>query len=104
MLQWEAQVAHIVDALSTVPGATARRVYPGEPGVQPVRIPRAHIEWTPAVISDRPEQIKDKLLQGDPPVVVGVNAAGLVINPQLLAAGQERIVADCIKRVLLGDQ
>jgi hypothetical protein len=33
-------------------------------------------------------------------VAVGTSTTGLVVNPQMLEAGQERIVADCIKEVL----
>jgi L-seryl-tRNA(Ser) seleniumtransferase len=100
MARWEAQVAYIVDSLSTLPGVTARRVYPGEPGIQPIWIPRAYINWTPAVTSSNPEELKDKLMQGEPRVAVGTSATGLVVNPQMLAAGQEQIVAACIKRAL----
>jgi L-seryl-tRNA(Ser) seleniumtransferase len=100
MARWEAQVAYIVNSLSTLPGVTARRVYPGEPGIQPIWIPRAYVNWTPAVTSSRPEELKDKLMQGEPRVVVGTSATGLVVNPQMLAAGQEQVVADCIKAVL----
>jgi len=98
---WEAQVAYVVDALSVIEGVTARRVYPGEPGIQPIWIPRAYIDWTPAVTQRSPLELKEKLLQDEPRVVVGTSAMGLVVNPQMLEDGQERIVADCIKRVML---
>jgi L-seryl-tRNA(Ser) seleniumtransferase len=103
MAAWEAQVAYVVEALSAVGGVTARRVYPGEPGIQPIWIPRVYIDWTPAVTQRSPLELKEKLLQGEPRVVVGTSATGLVVNPQMLEPGQERIVADCIKRVLSGN-
>jgi L-seryl-tRNA(Ser) seleniumtransferase len=103
MAGWEAQVAYVVEALSAVGGVTARRVYPGEPGIQPIWIPRVYVDWTPAVTQRSPLELKEKLLQGEPRVVVGTSATGLVVNPQMLEPGQERIVADCIKRVLSGN-
>ena len=101
MAGWEAQVACVVEALSAIKGVTARRVYPDEPGIQPIWIPRAYIDWTPGVTQRSPLELKEKLLQSEPRVVVGTSATGLVVNPQMLEAGQERIVADCIKRVLI---
>lgn len=103
LARWEAQVRTMVSSLAGLPGVTARRVFPGEPGVQPVWIPRAHIEWTPEVNEAGPQQLQERLLHGQPRVAVGANAAGLVVNPQMLEPGQEQVVADCIKRVLTGN-
>ncbi len=103
MAAWEAQVAYVVEALSAVEGVTARRVYPGEPGIQPIWIPRAYIDWTPQVTRRGPLELKEALLAGEPRLVVGTSTTGLVVNPQMLEPGQERIVADCIKRVLLAN-
>jgi len=104
MAGWEAQVAYVVEALSAIEGVTARRVYPGEPGIQPIWIPRVYVDWTPAVTQRSPLELKEDLLQGEPRVVVGTSATGLVVNPQMLEPGQERIVADCMKRVMLAEK
>jgi uncharacterized pyridoxal phosphate-dependent enzyme len=103
MAAWEAQVAYVVEALSAVEGVTARRVYPGEPGIQPTWIPRVYVDWTPEVTRRSPLELKEALLGSEPRVVVGTSTTGLVVNPQMLEEGQERIVADCIKRVLSSD-
>jgi hypothetical protein len=79
---------------------TACRVYPGEPGIQPIWIPRVYVDWTPEVTRRSPLELKEALLEGEPRVVVGTSTTGLVVNPQMLEQGQERIVADCIKGVL----
>ena len=100
MADWEAQVAYVVETLSAVEGVTSRRVYPGEPGIQPIWIPRAYVDWTPEVTQRSPLELKEELFQGEPRVVVGTSATGLVVNPQMLEPGQERIMVDCIKRVL----
>jgi uncharacterized pyridoxal phosphate-dependent enzyme len=101
MVLWEGQVAYIVDMLSGLSGVAAYRVYPGEPGIQPIWIPRAFINWTPTVTAHTPDEVKALLFQGEPRVVVGTSQTGLVVNPQMLEPGQERIVADCIRRVLV---
>jgi uncharacterized pyridoxal phosphate-dependent enzyme len=100
MQAWEAQVSRIVEALSGIPGVTARRVYPGEPGIQPIWIPRAYVDWTPKVTSLSPVELQKKLLDGEPRLALGTSATGLVVNPQMLEPGQEHIVVDCIKAVL----
>jgi L-seryl-tRNA(Ser) seleniumtransferase len=100
MAGWEAQVAYVVETLLAIEGVTAQRVYPGEPGIQPIWIPRVYVDWTPAITQRSPLELKEDLLQGEPRVVVGTSATGLVVNPQMLEPGQERIVADCLKRVL----
>ena len=103
MAEWEAQVTHVVDALSDIEGVTAKRVFPGMPGIQPIWIPRVYIDWTPSVTDRKPEELQAKLLNGDPRVAVGTSISGLVVNPQMLDSGLESIVADCIKRVLKED-
>jgi L-seryl-tRNA(Ser) seleniumtransferase len=100
MQVWEMQVAIIIEALSVIPGVTARRVYPSEPGIQPIWIPRVYIDWTPSVTLHSPVELQRILLDGEPRVAVGTSATGLVINPQMLETGQEQIVANCIREVL----
>ncbi len=101
MQRWEAQVATIIERLSGIAGVTVRRVLPSDPGIQPVWIPRAYVNWTAEVTRRSPQEVKQLLLAGEPRVAVGVGATGLVVNPQMLERGQEKIVADCIRKVLL---
>jgi uncharacterized pyridoxal phosphate-dependent enzyme len=101
---WETQVAIVVDALSEIPGVNVKRVFPSEPGIQPIWIPRVYVNWSPEVTQLSPLELKEMLLNGEPRVAVGTSATGLVVNPQMLEVGQERIVADCIKGVLLYGQ
>lgn len=100
MEMWEAQVAYVVGYLSEIDGVDARRVYPGEPGIQPVWIPRAYIDWQPSLTRLTPDEVKAKLLDGEPRIAVGTSSTGLVVNPQMLEKGQERVVAERIRGVL----
>jgi L-seryl-tRNA(Ser) seleniumtransferase len=97
---WENQVKVIVDAVSSISGATAKRVFPGEPGIQPINIPRVYIEWTPEVSDRNVIEIRDALVAGEPRVIVGVSESFLVVNPQMLKEGEEQTVAECISREL----
>jgi len=100
MKQWEDQVSYIVDSLSSIEGVFAKRVFPADPGIQPIYIPRVHVQWTPDVTERSVTEIRDVLTDGEPCVIVGVSDDFLVINPQMLLEGQEQIVAECIKRAL----
>jgi L-seryl-tRNA(Ser) seleniumtransferase len=100
MAIWENQISHLVDSLSSIEGVSAKRVFPEEPGIQPIHIPRAHINWATAVTDRSADEIRDALADGEPRVIVGVIENDLVVNPQMLKKGQEQIVAERIKRVL----
>ncbi|UCD82873.1 MAG: aminotransferase class V-fold PLP-dependent enzyme [Desulfobacterales bacterium] len=98
---WEDMVAFMVEALADVPGVHARRVAPSEPGVQPNWIPRMYLDWDKKVIPLDREEVKSRLLQADPAVAVGKTSSGLFVNPQTLVSGQEKIVAQRLREVLL---
>jgi L-seryl-tRNA(Ser) seleniumtransferase len=100
MVVWEDQISHIVESLSSIEGVSANRVFPGEPGIQPVHIPRAYIHWTMDVTDRSADEVRDALVDSEPRVLVGVIENYLVVNPQMLKKGQEEIVAEGIKRVL----
>lgn len=102
MDHWEAQIAEIIRILSEIPGITARRVFPGEPGIQPVDIPRCFVSWSPKFFKASVDEALESLFVGEPRVVVGTIGNNLVINPQMLDQGQERIVAQAIIKVLHG--
>jgi len=94
--RWEAQVAYLVETLDALPGMSARRVCPVPPGVQPVTIPRAYVEWDAAAVGLTVEEAVQKLREGDPAVAVGSTLDALVLNPHTLAPGEEKMVAERI--------
>jgi L-seryl-tRNA(Ser) seleniumtransferase len=98
---WEDMVAFMVDSLADVPGLDARRVAPSEPGVQPNWIPRMYLDWDKNIIPLDRDEVKSRLLQADPGIAVGTTAAGLFVNPQTLVPGQEKIVVQRLREVLL---
>lgn len=96
---WEDMVAYVVEALSEAPGVYARRVSPGEPGVQPNWIPRVYIDWDETAVPLNREEVLELLIAGDPPISLGRTSTGLFVNPQTLAAGEEKKVADRLLNV-----
>lgn len=97
--QWEDMVAYVVGVLADVSGLDARRVSPGEPGIQPNWIPRVYIDWDETAIPLSRSEVKGRLLRGEPGIALGTSATGLVVNPQTLESGQEQIVAQRLHEV-----
>ena len=100
--RWEAQVAYLVETLDALPGVYARRVCPVPPGVQPVTVPRAYVEWDVAAVGLTVEEAVQRLSGGDPAIAVGSTPDSLVLNPQTLAPGEEKVVAEHIAVLLQG--
>jgi uncharacterized pyridoxal phosphate-dependent enzyme len=98
---WEGMVARMVQLLSGLPGVQARRVSPGEPGVQPNWIPRVYVDWDPQVEPLDRETVRQRLLDGEPPVAVGETATGLYLNPHALQPGEEEVVGRRVREVFL---
>ena len=96
---WEDMVAYIVSALSDIPGLNARRVSPAEPGVQPNWIPRVYLDWDKETIPLCSSKVKSILRQGEPGIAVGTTSTGLFVNPQTLKPGQEKIIANALRKV-----
>jgi L-seryl-tRNA(Ser) seleniumtransferase len=98
---WEDMVASMVEALADVPGLQARRVCPGETGIQPNWIPRVHLDWDANVIPLSRRDLKAWLREGEPAIAVGTSSTGLFVNPQTLAPGQERLIAERLRELFL---
>ena len=98
---WESMVASVVEMLADVPGLDARRVSPGEPGIQPNWIPRVYLDWDEDIIAMGRAEAKDRLRRGEPAIAVGTTSTGLFVNPQTLAAGEELMIAQRVREIFL---
>jgi L-seryl-tRNA(Ser) seleniumtransferase len=98
---WEDMVAFMVADLADVPGLQARRVSPSEPGVQPNWIPRMYLDWDEKVIPLDRDEVKSRLLAGDPGIAVGTTPTGLFVNPQTITPGQEKIIVQRLCTILM---
>ncbi len=102
MAQWEAQAAYLASALNGVRGVCARRVLLSGPGIRPITVPRAMVTWDAAALGLTPAEVVRQLRAGEPGIVVGLEGAALLLNPQTLAPGEEKIVAARLAEVLGG--
>lgn len=98
METYETQVAYIINAFSGLSGTVARRSFPNEAG-QPM--PRAEILLDEDVLGITRNDLLTRLLEGTPAVSLAESGSnGIFINPQTLQPGEEKIVVDCIRRIL----
>ncbi|MCC7355295.1 MAG: aminotransferase class V-fold PLP-dependent enzyme [Anaerolineae bacterium] len=96
---WEEQVAWLVKTLGALAGVHARRVCPVPGFIRPNTIPRAYVGWDDRYDLTVPQAVQ-ALRMGNPAIAVGSDGNELVLHPQPLASGEERIVAECIGALL----
>ena len=95
--RWDAQLRHIEAALTDVPHIHLSRL----PKAQTYTVPMLAIRPEPALGMTR-KAIADALLAGEPRIVVALHqtADSVVVNPHMLQAGQEQILAQRCRAIL----
>jgi L-seryl-tRNA(Ser) seleniumtransferase len=92
-------VAWILAAFAGVPYVSARRSFPSEAG-QPM--PRAELIFAEQALGITRDEILRWLYQGSPAISLApAGKDGLFINPQTLQVGEEKIIVERIKIVLI---
>ena len=104
---WGKSSAHMIGALSEVPGVRAYLgSYPNSfdgSSVRPDGLPLTQVEWDTEAIPKTAEQVMEELGEGDPIIHVSpASPHGILLNPSTLQQGEERIVADRVSQVLGG--
>ncbi|MGE5223719.1 MAG: aminotransferase class V-fold PLP-dependent enzyme [Omnitrophica WOR_2 bacterium] len=98
MQAYEDQVSWIISAFAGRPYVTARRSFPNEAG-QPM--PRAELTFNEQAIGISRDEILRRLYCGSPAIHLAPGEKdGILINPQTLQPGQEKIVVERIEAVL----
>jgi L-seryl-tRNA(Ser) seleniumtransferase len=89
--RWEAQVDHLVEVVFGLPGVRAERILD-----RTGHIPVAR------VASDRmaPKAIAEQLRAGEPRIEVSASAEGVTVNPHMLKAGDEKVIAKRLREIL----
>jgi len=97
METYEDQVQYVIDEFSDLPHTSARRNFPSEAG-QPM--PRAEIIFDEQSLGMTRDDILAQLREGDPCIELApAGTSGIFVNPQTLEPGQERVIADRIKKI-----
>ena len=98
---WRAMAEHVAAALADLPGVRCA-VGPDGRYCRPPVVPLCLVHLDPAASGLTPAEAAQRLLDGEPSIGVGRFDGGLVVNPIALAAGEERAVADGLRRLLSG--
>jgi uncharacterized pyridoxal phosphate-dependent enzyme len=100
LARYEEIVQGWISGLSGIPGITAERGYPSEAG-QPHA--RAIVQIAPPCPLTR-DQVIDALWNGNPRIAVApINDAAIALNPQTLMDGEETVVLEAVRRVVMRD-
>lgn len=93
--QWDAAVATILTGVAGIPGVSAERGFPSEPGIQPTVIPRAYLSHAACPAAD----LQSALLTRESPVAVGIENGRLAVNPQCLKPDELPVVVAALQDV-----
>jgi uncharacterized pyridoxal phosphate-dependent enzyme len=93
---WEAALACIAEALAGLASLTTAVEQPGVANVTPT----LRITWNPATLGITPAEAHRRIESGDPPIALHLEPGGLLVNPYMMEAGEEGIVAARIREVL----
>jgi D-glucosaminate-6-phosphate ammonia-lyase len=107
-LVWDRRVARVLETLQGLPGVQAQRQMPYGVGQQ---IPHAAITWDEAALGITCEELRQRLLEGQPRIAVqvvdarryprgGFAAAEVRVHPHTLREGEEVVVAERIQEIL----
>ena len=100
--QYEQQVQKAIDSMEGLEGVEAVRDFPSEAG-QPM--PRALIRIDAEAVGATSGEVLAELRAGTPPILLSeAPGNGLYVNPQTLRLGEEQIVANRLRRILLNRQ
>ncbi|MHB1421526.1 MAG: hypothetical protein ACYCX4_18435, partial [Bacillota bacterium] len=100
MARWKKIVQYFVNALSDVSGIKVWYGFPSEPGIQPAGIPRTYVEIDETAVGFSIEKIQNRFLKSNPGIAVGTFEKGIVLNPQMLEDGEEKVIVDHLKAIL----
>ncbi len=98
--EWERRIAVIADAVKDIPTVSTKTIIP------PIanHVPHLLILWDEAQLKITREQLKQRLADGDAPIVTGrvhgTGDEGFLISVFMLQPGEEQTVAQRIRQVL----
>ena len=102
MKRWTEMAEYMARELDRVPNVSARVVMPRR-GPRPLVIPRAEVTLDEDALGMSVEEVIDKLRNGDPAIEVWkVPGEPMIhLNPQCLVDGQEKIIVERLKEILV---
>lgn len=94
--EWEAWLQTIADAVSGLPSVTTRIRRPGRSNVAPILV----IGWDGKAVHTSPEEVRQKLSEGEPRIELFHREDGVEVMPYMMEPGEAEVVARRLKEVL----
>lgn len=98
--KWEEQVNYLLKGLSDIPHIQVFSGYPTQPLTQPATIPRIYVNFDEQALGLTKEDIAGKLYEGNPRIATVVEKKYLIINPHMLACGEEDTIIERIREII----
>jgi D-glucosaminate-6-phosphate ammonia-lyase len=100
--EWERRIGVIEAALANVPTLTTERIVPAIAN----HVPHLLLEWDEKRLEVTRAQLSRKLMADNPPIqigrVSGTGDRGVLISVLTLQSGEERVVAERLRSILIG--
>jgi seryl-tRNA(Sec) selenium transferase len=93
MRGWETKARYIADQLRGIPGVVA------EVAINTAGYADVDLSWDQSVIPLTPQELKDRLKQGEPPLLYD----GTTVRTRCLDDGEERLVAERLRRLFTSE-
>ena len=99
---WEDKVTYMVKELGRIPGLRAERVIPeADMPIRPLGIPRTQVTLDEEALDCSAEELVAELADGNPSIRLYAWRGRVLINPQCLQDGEERVIVAQIRSVLM---
>lgn len=92
---WEGYLQTVIDAVAPLPSIRTTIRQPGRSNVAPV----LHIDWAASEIGIDPDEVVQRLSEGEPRVEMG-GGGGLSVMPYMMEPGEDVLVAARLREIL----
>lgn len=93
--EWERRLECIATTAKTYPSVETSVSQPGRSNVTPI----LNIAWNEAVLGITPSEVVEQMTTGEPRIQVAGHSAGISINPYMMEAGEDEIVAQRLDEI-----
>lgn len=95
---WDEKVGYMVEELNKLPHTEAERVV-GDESTEAV--PYVHLSLHMEALGMTPGDVVNRLRRGNPPIYLRSQGGKIIINPRCLGEGEERVIVEAFRELLL---
>lgn len=100
-MRWESKVKFLLQELAGIPYTKVEQIFPDPQKEYYAQCwPRLRVTWDEVVLGLTVAEVREKLKEGNPRIVVGGGGNAMTVNPHLLRDGEEKLIADRLREIL----